>query len=115
MDCGRLFCCWWLLLYAVAVASFCTPRKHLIAMTLSTRTSLVDGDMRHTQGVIPNHVAFIVDGNGRWAVGQGLPRSAGHTAGAKVSVEIVTQAFQLGVQYVTLYLFRSVCAILLLP
>ena len=57
--------------------------------------------------VAPTHVAFIVDGNGRWATTQGLPRSAGHTAGAKVTVDIVRESFKAGASYVTLYLFST--------
>lgn len=55
----------------------------------------------------PLHVAFIVDGNGRWAESRSLPRLEGHRIGAGVSVEIVKRAFQLNVTYVTLYLFST--------
>ena len=56
---------------------------------------------------VPSHVAFIVDGNGRWAVKQGKSRSDGHAAGANVTVDIVKKSFEMGVQYVTLYLFST--------
>jgi undecaprenyl diphosphate synthase len=55
----------------------------------------------------PKHVAYIVDGNGRWATEKGLPRSYGHTIGANVSVEIVRESFKMGAQFVTLYLFST--------
>lgn len=55
----------------------------------------------------PRHVAFIVDGNGRWAEARSLPRLEGHRVGAGVSVEIVKRVFQLNVTYATLYLFST--------
>lgn len=57
--------------------------------------------------IIPKHVAFIVDGNGRWAENRGLERKEGHNAGANVTVEIVQSCFEKGVEVVTLYLFSS--------
>jgi undecaprenyl diphosphate synthase len=56
---------------------------------------------------MPEHVAFIVDGNGRWAEKQGLPRSRGHAEGANVTVEVVKRCFAEGVDTVTLYLFST--------
>ena len=54
---------------------------------------------------IPQHIAIILDGNGRWAKAKGMPRNYGHTAGAK-NVETVCQAaHDLGVKYVTMYAF----------
>lgn len=53
----------------------------------------------------PRSVAVIMDGNGRWAQGRGLPRSAGHRAGAKVVGKIVTEAARLGLEALTLYSF----------
>lgn len=56
---------------------------------------------------IPQHIAIILDGNGRWAKAKGLPRNYGHTAGAK-NVETVCQAaHDLGVKYVTMYAFST--------
>jgi undecaprenyl diphosphate synthase len=54
---------------------------------------------------IPRSVAIIMDGNGRWARQRGLPRSAGHEAGAKNVRRIVTEAARLGLQALTLYSF----------
>merc|ERR1711991_823259 len=55
----------------------------------------------------PLHVAFIVDGNGRWAEARGLSRAKGHNVGANVTVEIVQSCYEKGVEIVTLYLFSS--------
>ena len=56
---------------------------------------------------IPNHVAIILDGNGRWAKSKGMPRNFGHTMGAK-NVETVCQAAdEIGIKYLTLYAFST--------
>lgn len=56
---------------------------------------------------IPQHIAIILDGNGRWAKAKGMPRNYGHTMGAK-NVETVCQAaYDLGVKYVTMYAFST--------
>ena len=56
---------------------------------------------------IPQHVAIILDGNGRWAKSKGMPRNYGHTVGAK-NVETVCQAAdELGIEYLTLYAFST--------
>lgn len=56
---------------------------------------------------IPQHVAIILDGNGRWAKSKGLPRNAGHTAGAKNVETICEEAYNMGIQYLTLYAFST--------
>ena len=56
---------------------------------------------------IPTHIAFIVDGNGRWAKSIGMPRTYGHTKGAANLEPICKAAWDLGVKYVTLYLFST--------
>lgn len=56
---------------------------------------------------IPEHVAIILDGNGRWAKSKGLPRNAGHTAGAKNVETICKAANQMGIKYLTLYAFST--------
>lgn len=53
------------------------------------------------------HIAIIMDGNGRWAKKQGLPRSVGHKKGAEVVKEITRAAGELGVKYLTLYAFST--------
>lgn len=56
---------------------------------------------------IPKHVAIIMDGNGRWAKQQGLPRVAGHQRGMEVVKDITKAASDLGVQALTLYAFST--------
>jgi undecaprenyl diphosphate synthase len=56
---------------------------------------------------MPQHVAIIMDGNGRWARNRGLPRIAGHRRGAESVREAVRAAGQLGVRYLTLFGFSS--------
>lgn len=56
---------------------------------------------------VPNHIAIIMDGNGRWAEQQGLPRLEGHKRGAATVREITTACRELGVKYLTLYSFSS--------
>ena len=59
------------------------------------------------QKKIPQHVAIIMDGNGRWANARGLPRIAGHRAGAKTVREMVEAAGKLGIKVLTLYTFST--------
>lgn len=56
---------------------------------------------------IPQHVAIILDGNGRWAKSKGLPRNAGHTAGAKNVETICEDAYKMGIKYLTFYAFST--------
>ena len=56
---------------------------------------------------VPNHVAIIMDGNGRWAKKRGLPRIAGHYEGMKVVRKIVKSANEIGVKVLTLYAFST--------
>ena len=56
---------------------------------------------------IPNHVAIIMDGNGRWAKKRFLPRTAGHQEGMKRVVEIVEVALNLNIKYLSLYAFST--------
>ena len=56
---------------------------------------------------IPQHVAIILDGNGRWAKKKGMPRNYGHTMGAK-NVEVVCKAaHDMGIKYLTMYAFST--------
>ncbi len=57
--------------------------------------------------VLPQHVAIIMDGNGRWAKKRGLPRTAGHVTGAKVFRTIVKHCEARGIGYVTVYAFST--------
>ena len=54
---------------------------------------------------IPNHIAIIMDGNGRWAEKRGLPRTLGHKEGANALRKIITYAGKIGVKYLTVYAF----------
>lgn len=56
---------------------------------------------------IPAHIAIIMDGNGRWAQGKSLPRTAGHAAGAETFRKIATYCKNIGVQYLTVYAFST--------
>ncbi len=54
---------------------------------------------------LPRHVAIIMDGNGRWAEGRGLPRVEGHRAGAGAVRTVTEEARRVGLQALTLYAF----------
>ena len=56
---------------------------------------------------IPNHVAIILDGNGRWAKAKGMPRNYGHMQGAKTVEVICEEAYRMGIQYLTVYAFST--------
>ena len=58
-------------------------------------------------GSVPEHVAIIMDGNGRWAQGRGLPRSAGHKRGVEAVRAAVRAAGELGIRTLTLFAFSS--------
>lgn len=56
---------------------------------------------------IPQHIAIILDGNGRWAKSKGMPRNYGHVQGAKNVENILAAAHDMGVKYVTMYAFST--------
>lgn len=56
---------------------------------------------------LPRHIAIIMDGNGRWAKKRGLPRTAGHAAGAETFRTIATYCKELGLDYLTVYAFST--------
>lgn len=56
---------------------------------------------------MPRHIAIIMDGNGRWAKKRGLPRTAGHAAGAEAFRRIANYCRTLGVEYLTVYAFST--------
>ncbi len=56
---------------------------------------------------LPTHIGVIMDGNGRWAKKRGLPRSAGHSAGADTLKKIVTECNNIGIRYSTVYAFST--------
>ena len=57
--------------------------------------------------VVPKHVAIIMDGNGRWAKKRFLPRNAGHAQGSRVAEQICEDAWNLGIEYLTIYAFST--------
>lgn len=59
------------------------------------------------QNRLPRHIAIIMDGNGRWATRRGLPRTAGHKAGAETFRRIATYCKNLGISYLTVYAFST--------
>ena len=56
---------------------------------------------------VPNHIAIILDGNGRWAKKRGMPRSFGHVKGCENLEDICEVAKELGVKYLTVYAFST--------
>ena len=56
---------------------------------------------------IPQHIAIILDGNGRWAKAKGMPRNYGHVQGSKNVERICEEAWNLGVKYLTVYAFST--------
>ena len=69
---------------------------------MSARVSRLSAE---AQELLPIHVAVIMDGNGRWAKEQGLPRVEGHRKGAESAKMITRTASDLGIRYLTLYTF----------
>ncbi|MDR2356587.1 MAG: di-trans,poly-cis-decaprenylcistransferase [Oscillospiraceae bacterium] len=62
---------------------------------------------RESSGAVPGHIAIIMDGNGRWAKRRGLPRAAGHAAGAETFRRVATRCKDIGVGYLTVYAFST--------
>jgi undecaprenyl diphosphate synthase len=60
-----------------------------------------------SSGILPRHIAIIMDGNGRWAQSRGLPRIAGHRRGAEAVRRTLTAATEIGIPYLTLFGFSS--------
>ncbi len=58
-------------------------------------------------GALPRHIAIIMDGNGRWAKQRGLPRTAGHAAGAETFRRVATYARDIGLEFLTVYAFST--------
>ena len=56
---------------------------------------------------VPDHVAIILDGNGRWAKSKGMPRNYGHIQGAKTVETICEEAYKMGINYLTVYAFST--------
>jgi trans,polycis-polyprenyl diphosphate synthase len=58
-------------------------------------------------GLVPQHVAIVMDGNGRWARQRGLPRTAGHEAGEAALFDVIEGAIEIGVKYLSAYAFST--------
>ena len=76
----------------------------MTASTAPTEGASVHGD---GAGGVPRHVAIIMDGNGRWAEARGLPRVAGHRAGAEAVRKLLKAAVKAGIEVLTIYAFSS--------
>ena len=63
--------------------------------------------MNENKQIVPRHIAIIMDGNGRWAKNRGLPRTAGHAAGAEAFRKIANYCRTIGVEYLTVYAFST--------
>ena len=59
------------------------------------------------ENIIPEHIAFIMDGNGRWATQRGLSRSEGHKAGTEALDRMISYAYSIGVKNITFYAFST--------
>jgi len=80
------------------------------AFTASGRLAVAAAEAEAESGAgggVPAHVAVIMDGNGRWAAARGLPRVAGHRAGAQAVRRTIEAAIRHGVSWLTLYAFSS--------
>ena len=76
-------------------------------MTAAAAPDTSDGRRQPDGGAVPRHVAIIMDGNGRWAEARGLPRVAGHRAGAEAVRRTLKAAVKHGVEVLTVYAFSS--------
>ncbi|MDI2019552.1 Undecaprenyl pyrophosphate synthetase [Arthrobacter sp. 31Cvi3.1E] len=84
--------------------------------TTAARTAPVVAPYGHPSGavppaipseLIPQHVAIVMDGNGRWANQRGLPRIEGHKAGEPALLDVMAGAIELGIKYVSVYAFST--------
>lgn len=75
-------------------------------MTMASDGS-IERDLAGGAGEVPNHVALIMDGNGRWAQARGLPRTEGHRRGMETVRRIIRHASRRGIGHLTLYSFSS--------
>ncbi|CAB1113351.1 unnamed protein product [Ectocarpus sp. CCAP 1310/34] len=87
------------------------PPAAAVAAAAAAAAAKLEGEEqeREAEGlrVVPRHVAFVMDGNGRWAVSRNLPRRTGHAEGARRAGEAVEACRRLGVEFVTLYAFST--------
>ncbi len=73
-------------------------------MALFNKNKTVD---KINESMLPVHIGIIMDGNGRWAKKRGLPRKAGHSAGAKTFRKITRYCSDIGIKYLTVYAFST--------
>ena len=90
-------------MYCRSLYGVCVGKKY----NAPTPEDQILQDTLKKEGAIPNHIAIIMDGNGRWAKERGLPRVAGHREGVSSVREIVEVCGQLGINYLTLYAFST--------
>ncbi|WP_163536826.1 isoprenyl transferase [Gracilibacillus sp. YIM 98692] len=80
----------------------------LFKLPFNKKNRKAESSLQHKdQGRIPNHVAIIMDGNGRWAQKRGLPRVAGHKEGMDNIKKVVRKANQFGIEVLTIYAFST--------
>ena len=84
---------------------FCVP---FLMLRAEEKLNQYGAEVDMEEGMkIPNHVAIILDGNGRWAKSKGMPRNYGHVQGAKTVEVICEEAYRMGIQYLTVYAFST--------
>lgn len=88
------------------IVPFGSVERKACASDRSAWTAWIGGRMQEKEK-IPNHVAIILDGNGRWAKSKGMPRNYGHVQGAKAVEVICEEAYRMGIQYLTVYAFST--------
>ena len=85
----------------------CAPDRQILNERAYDRNMLKNNEQAGRAQNPPRHIAIIMDGNGRWATKRGLPRTAGHKAGAETFRRIATYCKDIGVQYLTVYAFST--------
>ncbi len=81
--------------------------RHGSRAVMGDRMQEKQNDGNNKERKIPNHVAIILDGNGRWAKSKGMPRNYGHVQGAKAVEVICEEAYRMGIRYLTVYAFST--------
>lgn len=82
-------------------------RERSVHSTVALFNILKKDDISPENRPVPQHIAVIMDGNGRWAKKRGLPRTAGHKVGAETFRTIATYCKDIGVRYFTVYAFST--------
>lgn len=89
------------------VKLFKLPKKNLRRRTAQSPASVLSAENAEQSLRIPTHLAVIMDGNGRWAKNRGLPRQAGHRAGAENLKALCRMCGTRGIKYLTVYAFST--------